>query len=129
MSSATAAFDLLHPGHVLHLQEARKLGDRLVVSVTRDAHVNKGAGRPVFCETHRVLMLKALRCVDEVILVDDALEALKTVVPDLFIKGPDYRGKIKDEDLAFCEANGIAIRFTTAPKWSSTEILDGLRRR
>ena len=61
-------FDLLHPGHLRHLQEAKKQGDKLVVSITPDRFVNKGPGRPAFTENLRLEQLAALIYVDYVVL-------------------------------------------------------------
>jgi len=76
---AHGCFDRLHPGHIKHLQEARKLGDRLGVSVTDDKFVRKGPGRPVFTTEQRVESLQALECVDEVIVSNVKVAALDTV--------------------------------------------------
>ena len=62
-------FDLIHPGHILHLEEARALGDALVVTLTADKFVNKGPGRPYFNEQLRLKSLAALSCVDYIVLV------------------------------------------------------------
>lgn len=94
-----------------------------MVSVTKDAFVNKGAKRPVFNQEQRAAMLKALRCVDQVILVSDALDALMRVKPDIFVKGPDYKDKIQEEHLLYCRANKIQIKFTNTKSWSSTALL------
>ena len=59
-------FDLMHPGHVKYFQAAKKMGDILVVTVTPDRYVDKGTGRPVFCETLRAECIAALECVDYV---------------------------------------------------------------
>src|SRR5437016_11448770 len=59
-------FDLLHIGHVRHFEQARKLGDVLVVTLTPDRFVNKGGGRPAFTETLRAEFVAALACVDYV---------------------------------------------------------------
>lgn len=61
-------FDLLHPGHILYFQAARKNGDVLVVTVTQDQYVNKGPGRPVFSQRLRMESIAALECVDYVAL-------------------------------------------------------------
>src|SRR3954462_1823558 len=63
---AHGVFDLIHPGHVRHLEAARRFGDLLVVTVTPDGHVNKGPGRPVFTDDLRAESLAALACVDYV---------------------------------------------------------------
>lgn len=122
---ANGCFDFLHIGHVRHLKAARKLGDVLIVSLTKDRSVNKGPGRPVFTEKQRAEMLEPY-C-DGIVMVDDALEALQKVDPDVFVKGPDYAGKIEKEHAAYCKARGIKIVFTKEQKYSTTVLLDRLR--
>lgn len=124
-------FDPLHYGHVLHLQEARKLGDKLVVGLTSDFSVRKekGKGRPMFHELQRMYMLKALRCVDDVLVVHSADEALRRVKPAVFVKGVDYIGKIQDKHVRYCHKHGIEIKLTATPKWSATKIGHELRSR
>ena len=120
---ANGCFDPFHVGHLRHLQAAATHGTRLVVSVTRDAHVNKGPKRPAFKEKDRLAVIAALRIVDHALLVDDALEALQIVKPDVFVKGSDYRGKIEPEHYMFCQDHGIRIVFTNEPSYSSTKLL------
>jgi rfaE bifunctional protein nucleotidyltransferase chain/domain len=122
---ANGCFDLLHWGHVQHLKAARKLGDVLIVGLTRDRSVKKGPGRPVFTEMQRAEMLEPY--VDSVVLVDSSIEALQRIDPDVFVKDREYRGRILAEDLAYCEARGIEIVFTEEPKFSSTDLLERLK--
>ena len=88
-------FDILHPGHVTYLQQAAKLGDRLVVAVNDDASVRrlKGHGRPINSVERRMAVLAALECVDWVVpFSEDTPERLIcSVLPDLLVKGGDYR--------------------------------------
>jgi len=88
-------FDLLHPGHVAYLEQARSLGDGLIVGVNTDASVRrllKGAGRPVTKEGDRARVLAALACVDKVVLFgeDTPLELITALQPDILVKGGDY---------------------------------------
>ena len=87
-------FDLLHPGHVDILSAARRLGDALVVGVNTDASVKrlKGPARPVRSEQERAYVLAALECVDAVVLFeeDTPLELIRTLMPDVLVKGGDY---------------------------------------
>lgn len=122
---ANGVFDPLHYGHVLHLREARKLGTRLVVSVTRNAKVNKGPGRPAFDEKERADMLRELRCVNQVVLVDGLLEALYLFRPQVLVKGKDYEGRLERSHGEFCEKHGVQIVFTDTKKYSSTALLKG----
>ncbi|MDZ7805387.1 bifunctional D-glycero-beta-D-manno-heptose-7-phosphate kinase/D-glycero-beta-D-manno-heptose 1-phosphate adenylyltransferase HldE [Thiohalophilus sp.] len=88
-------FDILHPGHVLYLQQARKLGDRLVIAVNDDASVKrlKGESRPINTVERRMAVLSALECVDWVVpFSEDTPERLICqVLPDLLVKGGDYQ--------------------------------------
>src|SRR5260370_7161543 len=90
---AHGTFDLLHLGHVRHLEAARKLGDVLIVTVTADRFVNKGPGRPVFNAELRAEMLATLEHVDWVAINDaaDAVSAIERIRPSIYIKGQDYQ--------------------------------------
>lgn len=91
------AFDGLHPGHVRLLKWAKSHGDRLIVGLNSDDSVRllKGPQRPINCLMDRMEMLLALRSVDDVLVFDGRTpEALiKTVRPDIIVKGPDWKGK------------------------------------
>ena len=118
---AHGCWDPFHVGHVWHLKAARELGDVLVVAVTKDRSVNKGPQRPVFSELERAEMIEPY-C-DSWLLVDDSLEALQKVDPDVFVKGSDYERKIEKVHADYCEARGIDIAFTKTKKYSSTKLL------
>ncbi|MFQ5888850.1 MAG: D-glycero-beta-D-manno-heptose 1-phosphate adenylyltransferase [Gemmatimonadota bacterium] len=87
-------FDLLHAGHIRCLEEARRLGDRLVVAVNSDASARrvKGRGRPFQTAGDRAVILAALRCVDAVTVFDEdtPLELIRKLLPDVLVKGSDY---------------------------------------
>lgn len=88
-------FDLLHPGHIHILHEARALGDRLVVGLNSDASVRrlKGASRPILSERDRAALLSALADVDAVVLFseDTPIDLITRLKPDILVKGDDYR--------------------------------------
>lgn len=88
-------FDLLHRGHVEYLTEARNLGDALLVGINSDASARrlKGAGRPINSEIDRAIVVAALECVDAVTLFDEDTprELIGALVPDVLVKGGDYR--------------------------------------
>lgn len=123
-------FDILHPGHILHLREARTFGDFLAVTLTPDRFVRKGPGRPVFNERLRMETLAALEFVDAVALNSwpTAVEAIRQVGPDVYAKGKDYADpssdvtrKILDEEEAVRSVGG-RIRFTDTEVFSSSEL-------
>ena len=125
-------FDLMHAGHIRHLQRARQEGDVLMVTVTGDAYVNKGPGRPVFSEQLRAENLAALACVDYVAINSSAtaIEALHTIQPSIYAKGSDYRshsadvtGNIAREQVA-AEAHGGQVFYTDEITFSSSSLLN-----
>lgn len=125
-------FDLLHPGHIRHLNEAREQGDRLVVTLTPDRFVNKGPGRPAFNENLRSETLAALACVDYVVLNEtpDAVHCIKKIKPSVYVKGVEYKdhandvtGKISDESQAVEEAGG-QVHYTDDIVFSSSSLLN-----
>ena len=120
---ANGVFDILHYGHLLHLREARAMGDYLIVSVTEDEHVNKGPGRPINTLSDRMEMLREWRCVGSVIATYGAVSAIFRVKPDIFVKGIDYAGgdKFTEDVLRACAKVGAEIRYTSTPKMSVTE--------
>jgi rfaE bifunctional protein nucleotidyltransferase chain/domain len=125
-------FDLLHPGHIRHLQSARRFGDVLVVTITRDEHVNKGPGRPVFNQRLRAESLAALDCVDYVAVNrwPTAVEAISAIRPDFYVKGSDYADATKDmtgrivDEIDAVHAAGGQVRYTDDITFSSTQLLN-----
>lgn len=125
-------FDLVHPGHIIHLEQAKEMGDVLVVSITAAKYVRKGPGRPYFNDQMRMKFLEALECVDYVMLsegytVDDIVE---NVEPDIYVKGEEYAkasdditGKISEEK-ALVEKHGGKICYTTGETYSSTKLIN-----
>ena len=87
-------FDILHVGHVRYLQEARALGDLLVVGMNSDSSVRglKGEGRPVQAESERAEILAALGCVDFVTIFSEEtpLKLIEAIAPDVLVKGGDW---------------------------------------
>jgi D-beta-D-heptose 7-phosphate kinase/D-beta-D-heptose 1-phosphate adenosyltransferase len=124
-------FDLLHRGHVEYLEEARALGDRLVVGVNSDASVRrlKGPSRPIVGEADRLALVAALACVDLAVLFadDTPLRLIEAVQPDVLVKGGDYAvPEIVGRDVV--EARGgrvttIALR----PGLSTSELVKRIR--
>ncbi|MFD7615585.1 D-glycero-beta-D-manno-heptose 1-phosphate adenylyltransferase [Streptomyces sp. NPDC059802] len=101
---AGGCFDLLHAGHLSLLDQARRLGDVLIVCINSDASVGrlKGEGRPVVGERERAALLTALDCVDDVLVFaeDTPEKVLAELRPDIWVKGGDYAGRrIAEADL------------------------------
>jgi rfaE bifunctional protein nucleotidyltransferase chain/domain len=132
VAMAHGVFDLLHMGHVRHLEEARSFGAILVVSVTADKFVNKGPGRPVFNQNLRAEMLAALACVDWVIISEEPTseKVIEILKPDVYVKGVEYSderadvtGKIISERESV-ERFGGKIVFTHDITFSSSELIN-----
>lgn len=124
-------FDLVHPGHVLYLAEAAALGDILVVGLNSDVSVNgiKGSGRPVLNERGRAIVLLGLRSVDLVSVFDEPtpLELIRVVLPDILVKGGDYR---REEVVGreVVEAHGGSVRIVPYhPGYSSSSLVRRIR--
>jgi rfaE bifunctional protein nucleotidyltransferase chain/domain len=125
-------FDLLHPGHIRHFEAARREGDILLVTVTRDEFVNKGPGRPVFNQWLRAEAVAALQCVDYVALSErpTAVEAIRRLRPHVYVKGSDYADPSSDatggillEEEAVKSVGG-RVCFTDEITFSSTQLLN-----
>ena len=126
MVMVNGCFDVIHCGHLAHLNTARTLGDYLVVALTADEFVNKGPGRPVFDENKRALMLAALRCVDHVIVSREAVPSriILEYKPAIYAKGKEYEGRLPEQ--ALVESYGGIVVFTDTVKFSSTALLGWL---
>jgi D-beta-D-heptose 7-phosphate kinase/D-beta-D-heptose 1-phosphate adenosyltransferase len=125
-------FDLLHPGHVRYLRDARALGDVLVVAVNSDRSVrsNKGEDRPINPEAERAEVLLALACVDAVVIFDDATphEIISAIMPDVLVKGSDWGpDNIVGRDVVEGRG-GRVVRMNLAPGFSTTALIDKARR-
>lgn len=118
----SGCFDPLHYGHVLHLRAAKALGGELWVAVTVDENVNKGPGRPVFPTQVRADMVRELRCVDSVIVVESGSSAIHAVRPDIFVKGIEYANRGIPEEAILRQYGGRVVYLDTA-KYSSTKLL------
>lgn len=125
-------FDLLHIGHIRHLERAKLLGDILVVSITADQFVNKGPNRPLFNEQLRSEAIAALGFVDFVTINNNpiSVQVIEALKPHFYVKGSDYKDRSKDitrgifaEEKAVKKAGGI-IKFTDEITFSSTGIIN-----
>ena len=120
-------FDLLHPGHIRSLEQARSLGDGLVVAVNSDRSVreNKGPGRPLVAEDERAEVLASLAAVDWVVIFDDATphRLIARVVPDILVKGEDWAPEEIAGRAEVEASGGRVVRLPVVPGYSTSEIV------
>lgn len=129
---ANGLFDILHVGHLRYLEAAAREADVLVVAVNSDrsARELKGAGRPVVPERERAELLAGFRCVDHVIVFDEATVAgvLRELRPDVHCKGTDYTTDTVPER-AVAEELGIRIAIVgDAKRHATRDLLSRIRR-
>lgn len=130
---ANGCFDVLHRGHLALLREARRLGDLLIVAVNGDASVRalKGPGRPVNPRDDRMELLAALETVDYVTCFanTDPYDIICRLNPDVLVKGADWsREEVPGGDVV--ERNGgEVVILPRVPDYSSTELIERIRRR
>ena len=124
-------FDLLHPGHVRYLRDARALGDALIVAVNSDRSVraNKGPSRPINPEVERAELLLALECVDAAVIFDEETphEIVSRIQPDILVKGADWGpDNIVGRDIVEARG-GRVVRVELEPGHSTTDLIHRVR--
>ncbi len=124
-------FDLLHPGHVRCLEQARALGDLLVVAINSDTSVRqlKGNGRPLVPQEERAEILAALAAVDSVVIFDALTprELIGRLCPDVLVKGGDWGPEEIVGRQEVEAAGGRVVSVPLAPGYSTTSILERVR--
>jgi len=124
-------FDLVHPGHIRYLRDARALGDALIVAVNSDRSVraNKGPGRPINAESERGEVLAALSFVDAVVVFDEETPdgIIRRLQPDVLVKGADWaHDNIVGRDTVEARG-GRVVRMEIAPGFSTTSIIERIQ--
>jgi rfaE bifunctional protein nucleotidyltransferase chain/domain len=126
-------FDLLHPGHIRYLQEARRLGDALIVALNSDRSVRelKGERRPILNQNERSEVMAALGCVDYVTIFDASTprEIIAALLPDVLVKGGDWdidRIIGRDEVEA---AGGKVLSLPFVEGCSTSDVIERIARR
>lgn len=120
-------FDLLHYGHVKYLADAKKMGDILIVAINSDASVKriKGSSRPLVKESDRLKIIAALESVDYVVKFgeDTPFNTIKTIKPDILIKGADWKKKdiVGAKFISSCGGRVKTIKFI--PRRSTTNLI------
>ena len=120
-------FDILHPGHVRYLAEARRQGDALIVAVNSDRSVRaiKGPERPVNPEAERAEVITALACVDAAVVFDEDTphDIIAAIQPDVLVKGADWaHDKIVGRDIVEARG-GVVIRVKVEEGHSTTRVI------
>lgn len=124
-------FDLLHPGHVRYLTQARSLGDALIVALNSDRAVRelKGPGRPILKEQERAQVIGALGCVDYVTIFDDVspLATISALLPNILVKGGDWNLEeiIGREEVEAAGGQVLSLPFVEG--LSTSDIIDRIR--
>ena len=124
-------FELVHPGHIVHLEEARALGDVLVTTLTADKFVNKGPGRPLFKEQMRAQTMSALGLVDYVVVVPfpGSAEAIDAIRPHFYCRGKEYESSRRTDhhtkrDAEAAARVGARVCYVGSTAFSSTRLLN-----
>ena len=125
-------FDLLHPGHVRYLQQARALGDALIVGVNSDRSVRaiKGPSRPITPEDERAELVAALVCVDAAVIFDEDTpwQLIAALQPDVLVKGADWaEDAIVGRDIVEARG-GRVVRVPIEAGYATTAIVERIRR-
>lgn len=124
-------FNLLHPGHVCLLEQARAFGDALIVGLNSDSGVRrlKGTERLIYPEHERAEILAALECVDAVVIFEEPTprEVIARLLPDVLVKGGDWPGDqiVGREEVE--AAGGRVVSIPVVPGYSTTAILKKIR--
>ena len=131
--TTTGTFDLLHPGHVATIREAKKLGDILIVAINSDTSVRrlKGPLRPILTETERATMLRALRSVNYVTVFseDTPLTVIQTLKPDYHVKGGTFiQERLEWEKQAVEKNGGRMVTLDMVGDCSTTKIIAACKR-
>jgi D-beta-D-heptose 7-phosphate kinase/D-beta-D-heptose 1-phosphate adenosyltransferase len=125
-------YDLLHPGHIRLLEQARSLGDVLILGLNSDASTrrNKGPSRPILDEQQRAAVAGALEAVDAVALFgeDTPRELIAALIPDVLIKGADWSHFVAGREEVEA-AGGRVLNLPLEPGYSTTNIVDSILKR
>ncbi len=132
MVLTNGVFDLLHPGHVRYLQEARAFGDTLIVAVNSDRSVRgiKGPARPINAERERAEVLLALASVDAVVIFDEETPhaIVGAIQPDVLVKGADWGpNDIIGRDIVEARG-GRVVRIDLSPGHSTSQLISRIQK-
>ena len=125
---ATGVFDIIHPGHILFLQEAKKLGDELVVVVARDSTAERLKHRPIMHEDARRFIVESLKPVDRAVLghEDDMYKTVEELRPDIIVLGYDQKFDEKEIEEE-CKKRGVDVKVVRLKRYGDSD-LNGTRK-
>lgn len=121
----TGSFDLMHPGHIAHINAAQKKCDILIVSIASDKYnqqIRNKNGRPIFTAEVRAFMVAQLKAVDFVVINEDSCHLIRKFKPDVYFKGIDYKG-LNIPEIAVAAEVGTKMCYTDTEKLSTTELI------
>lgn len=129
--TTNGVFDILHVGHVRYLQEAKKLGDALIVAINSDSSVKqiKGPGRPINNQEARAETLAALESVDYIVIFNETypVKVLSEIKPNIHVKGGDYSMDQIIEKEVIEKNNGKIILIPEVKGYSTTDLIKKIR--
>ncbi|RAP33524.1 D-glycero-beta-D-manno-heptose 1-phosphate adenylyltransferase [Candidatus Marinamargulisbacteria bacterium SCGC AG-410-N11] len=121
-------FDIIHAGHVQYLEDAKQLGDILIVAVNSDESIQriKGTSRPIICQEHRISVLNALNMIDYLIMfdTDTPIPIIESIQPDIHVKGGDYTEDELPESTIIREYGGSIKILPLVPDLSTSKIIE-----
>lgn len=125
-------FDILHAGHVRYLNKAKELADVLIIGLNADESVRelKGPSRPINTELDRAEVIEGLRVVDAVVVFKEktAVEIIRKIKPDIYIKGGDYNLETLPENEIIKKIGGKVVFIDLVEGRSTTSIIDKVKR-
>ena len=130
--TTNGVFDILHLGHIKYLQEAKKLGDILIVALNSDSSVKqiKGPERPINNQEARAETLSAIEFIDHIVIFDetDPIKILSEIKPDIHIKGGDYKiEQIIEKDIVE-KNNGKVVLIPEVKGYSTTDLINKIKK-
>lgn len=128
------SYDIIHPGHTRALYESKTKGDILIVGLDSDASIRrrKGKERPICPEAYRAEVLAAIESVDFVTLIEDSIEFVKAIKPDVYTNGPEWGENCKEAEYII-KNGGMVFIYTRhedekGEPYSTTGLVDKIRR-
>jgi len=128
--TCNGCFDILHPGHIKFLKEAKQQGDILIIGLNSDSSVkqNKGPGRPINNENDRAQILAALEMVDYIVIFNEKtpIKLLETIKPDIHANGKEYGENCIEAEIVK-KYGGKLYLISLVPRYSTTKMISSMK--